>query len=78
MGYDLSAYNFSWPKVGCALPGGGLRAALFAAGSLSGLDARNETAKKAGTGGLLQVASYISGLSGMCCLFSLTLPPLFT
>ncbi|EKM80903.1 hypothetical protein AGABI1DRAFT_37284 [Agaricus bisporus var. burnettii JB137-S8] len=64
MGYDLSDHNISWPKIGLALPGGGLRAALFAAGSLSGLDARNETAKNAGTGGLLQVASYISGLSG--------------
>jgi lysophospholipase len=75
MGYDLSAQNFSWPKLGCALPGGGLRAALFAAGSLSGLDARNETAKKAGTGGLLQVASYISSLSGLCYLLSLTCAP---
>lgn len=29
-----------------------------------GLDARNESAKAAGTGGLLQVASYMTGLSG--------------
>lgn len=66
IGYDLNALNFTgaWPKIGIALPGGGLRAAQFAAGALSGLDARNETAKAAGTGGLLQVASYISGLSG--------------
>ncbi len=66
MGYDLSALNFtgSWPKVGITIPGGGLRAAQFGAGALSGLDARNDSAKAAGTGGLLQVASYISGLSG--------------
>lgn len=71
MGYDLSALNLTglWPKTGIALPGGGLRAAQFGAGALSGLDARNDSAKAAGTGGLLQVASYMSGLSG-------TLPPL--
>lgn len=65
MGYDLSSLNATqWPKIGIALPGGGLRAAQYAAGALSGLDARNKTAKDAGTGGLLQVASYITGLSG--------------
>jgi lysophospholipase len=67
MGYDLNALNITadaWPKIGIAQPGGGLRAAQYAAGALSGLDARNETAKAAGTGGLLQVASYITGLSG--------------
>ncbi|KAJ3553109.1 hypothetical protein NP233_g12725 [Leucocoprinus birnbaumii] len=65
MGYDLGSLNITqWPKVGIALPGGGLRAAQFAAGALSGIDARNDTAKNAGTGGLLQVASYITGLSG--------------
>ncbi|KXN90656.1 Lysophospholipase 2 [Leucoagaricus sp. SymC.cos] len=67
IGYDLGSLNLTpsaWPKIGITLPGGGLRAAQFAAGALSGLDSRNETAKAAGTGGLLQVASYISGLSG--------------
>jgi hypothetical protein len=39
-----------------------------------GLDARNESAKAAGTGGLLQVASYLTGLSGgylLCFLWVL-------
>jgi hypothetical protein len=64
--YNLSAFQGKFPQVGIAIPGGGLRAAQYGAGCLSGLDARNESAKAAGTGGLLQVASYISGLSGVC------------
>lgn len=44
---------------------GGYRAAQYGAGVLSGLDARNESAQSAGTGGLLQVAHYLSGLSGV-------------
>ncbi|KAG6868104.1 hypothetical protein C0993_007514 [Termitomyces sp. T159_Od127] len=63
-GYNLSAFQGNYPKVGMAIPGGGLRAALYGAACLSGLDARNDSAKAAGTGGLLQVASYLSGLSG--------------
>jgi lysophospholipase len=39
-------------------------AAQFGAGIISGLDARNTTAKAKGTGGLLQVSSYMSALSG--------------
>jgi Lysophospholipase catalytic domain. len=66
--YNLSAFQGKFPKVGIAIPGGGLRAAQYGAGCLSGLDARNESAKAAGTGGLLQVTSYISGLSGVCRL----------
>ncbi|TFK44639.1 phospholipase B [Crucibulum laeve] len=64
IGYDLKAFNGTYSKIGLAIPGGGLRAAQYGAGCLSGLDARNESAKAAGTGGLLQVASYLSGLSG--------------
>ena len=65
IGYDLSSFNSSdFPKIGFAISGGGLRAAQYGAGVLSGLDARNESAKAAGTGGLLQVTSYLSGLSG--------------
>ncbi|PPQ70690.1 hypothetical protein CVT24_000172 [Panaeolus cyanescens] len=62
--YNLDNITTPFPKVGIALPGGGLRAAQFAAAALAALDGRNATAKNAGTGGLLQVASYISGLSG--------------
>lgn len=64
LGYNLSALNASLPKVGIALSGGGYRAAQFAAGTLSALDGRDADAKKAGTGGLLQVAAYLAGLSG--------------
>lgn len=46
---------------------GGYRAAQYGAGVLSGLDARNDSAQSAGTGGMLQVSHYLSGLSGMAC-----------
>lgn len=64
--YNVTAFAGHHAKIGIAIPGGGLRAALYAAGCLSGLDARNTSAKAAGTGGLLQVSSYITGLSGVC------------
>lgn len=65
IGYDLSSLNSSsFPKVGIAIGGSGLRGAQYGAGVLSALDARNESAKAGGTGGLLQVTSYLSGLSG--------------
>ncbi|KAF8499635.1 phospholipase B [Russula emetica] len=65
IGYNLSSFNSTgFPKIGIAVSGGGLRAAQYGAGVLSALDARNESAKAAGTGGFLQVTSYLSGLSG--------------
>ncbi|KAF8906593.1 phospholipase B [Gymnopilus junonius] len=64
LGYNLTAYTGPFPSIGIAIPGGGLRAAQYGASSLLALDSRNTTSKGAGTGGLLQVASYISGLSG--------------
>lgn len=65
IGYNLSSFNSTgFPKVGMAISGGGYRAAQYGAGVLSGLDARNESAKAAGTGGFLQVTSYLSALSG--------------
>jgi Lysophospholipase catalytic domain len=63
IGYNLSAFT-SFPKIGLAISGGGLRAAQYGAGVLSALDARNQSAKAAGTGGFLQVSSYLLGLSG--------------
>lgn len=65
LGYRLSDFQNNFPKVGIAIPGGGLRAAQYGAACLEALDARNDSAKAAGTGGLLQVASYMTGLSGM-------------
>ncbi|KAF9478647.1 phospholipase B [Pholiota conissans] len=65
LGYNLASFNSSlFPNIGFAIPGGGLRAAQYGAAVLQALDARNSSAKAAGTGGLLQVASYITGLSG--------------
>lgn len=61
----MSSFQGNLPKVGIAIPGGGLRAAQYGAACLEALDARNNSAKAAGTGGLLQVASYMTGLSGM-------------
>ncbi|KAI0650992.1 lysophospholipase [Trametes meyenii] len=58
------------PHIGIATSGGGLRAALFGAGVLSALDGRNQSSVRAGTGGLLQTAEYISGLSGGSWLVS--------
>ncbi|KAI0313887.1 phospholipase B [Amylostereum chailletii] len=64
IGYNLSTFNGALPNVSIAISGGGYRASQYGAGVLSGLDARNASAAAAGTGGLLQVASYLSGLSG--------------
>ncbi|KAH9993257.1 acyl transferase/acyl hydrolase/lysophospholipase [Russula vinacea] len=52
IGYDLSAFDCSsFPKIGIAISGGGYRAAQFGAGVISALDARDRSAKAAGTGG---------------------------
>jgi lysophospholipase len=56
--------------LGVAVSGGGYRAAITGGGILNALDARNSTSAQAGTGGLLQGASYISGLSGGSWLIS--------
>jgi len=64
LGYNLTAFSGVFPNVGIAIPGGGLRAAQYGASALMALDGRNQSSKAAGTGGLLQVASYITGLSG--------------
>ncbi|KDQ63909.1 hypothetical protein JAAARDRAFT_118304 [Jaapia argillacea MUCL 33604] len=60
----LGGTNGSLPTVGIAISGGAYRAAMFGAGVINALDGRNASAVKIGTGGLLQAATYISGLSG--------------
>lgn len=50
--------------VGMAVSGGGYRAAIVGGGMINAFDGRNVTSVKAGTGGLLQGVSYLSGLSG--------------
>jgi lysophospholipase len=52
------------PTLGIAVSGGGFRAALYGAGTINALDGRNSTSTSAGTGGVLQMASYLTGLSG--------------
>ena len=65
IGYSFSTFYASLPRIGIAVGGQGYRTAQFGAGVFSALDARNSTAKTSGTGGLLQVASYLAGSSGM-------------
>ena len=60
----------AFPTLGIATSGGGHRAAIFGAGVLNALDGRNRTSVRAGTGGLLQTATYLSGLSGGSWLVS--------
>jgi lysophospholipase len=64
IGYDAKQLLANASRVGIAVSGGGYRASLYGAGVLNALDSRNQSSKAAGTGGLLQVASYIIGLSG--------------
>ncbi|KAH7887262.1 lysophospholipase catalytic domain-containing protein [Phlebopus sp. FC_14] len=60
----LGGSSSQTPNLGIAMSGGGYRAALFGAGVLNALDGRNGTSNAVGTGGLLQAATYLSGLSG--------------
>jgi lysophospholipase len=62
--------GWSAPNLGIATSGGGYRAAIFGAGILNTLDGRNASSAKIGTGGLLQAATYLSGLSGGAWLVS--------
>ena len=52
------------PTIGLAFSGGGFRAQLAGAGQYAALDSRTRVANGKGLGGILQAASYISGLSG--------------
>jgi lysophospholipase len=52
-----------FPTLAIGMSGGGYRAAHFAAGVLTALDARNTT-KPSGINGVLQAATYASALSG--------------
>ncbi|KAK4701506.1 lysophospholipase, partial [Phenoliferia sp. Uapishka_3] len=52
------------PLVGFAVSGGGQRAMLVGGGILAAFDNRNATAVAAKSGGVLQIAQYLVGLSG--------------
>jgi len=60
-GYNATAlFSAGVPKTGLTCSGGGLRASLYCAGALSAFDSRNSST----AGGLLQLADYMTGLSG--------------
>ncbi|KAF2423393.1 hypothetical protein EJ08DRAFT_640158 [Tothia fuscella] len=68
-GLDTNAYIDSHkddlPVVGIAMSGGGYRATLVGAGVIAAFDSRTENSTSKGhLGGLLQSATYLSGLSG--------------
>lgn len=66
-GFNLTAFlsnTTNLPNVALASSGGGYRAMLHAAGLFNAFDSRNESSVKQGTGGILQVATYMAGLSG--------------
>lgn len=70
--FDVDSYladgesdNRAVPNIGIAFSGGGYRAMLCGAGQLAALDDRSSGSDADGNlGGLLQSATYISGLSG--------------
>ncbi|KAG1895501.1 phospholipase B [Suillus fuscotomentosus] len=60
----VNHWEANFPELASPVGGEGYRTAQYGAAVLSGLDWRNTTAREAGTGGLLQVASYLSASSG--------------
>jgi lysophospholipase len=66
-GLDVNQFlsdNATLGKIGIAYSGGGFRAMLNGAGLFNAMDSRNPDAVKAGTGGIIQLSTYMSGLSG--------------
>ena len=60
-GYNASQlFAAGVPKTGITCSGGGLRASLYCAGTLSAFDGRNDST----AGELVQLADYLTGLSG--------------
>ncbi|KID95765.1 Lysophospholipase, catalytic domain protein, partial [Metarhizium majus ARSEF 297] len=60
-----TANSTALPNIGIAVSGGGYRAMLNGAGSVAAFDSRSPgSTSKGNIGGLLQSATYISGLSG--------------
>lgn len=52
------------PRTAFAASGGGYRATIYSSGILNAFDGRNPSSNRVGTGGLLQAADYLAGLSG--------------
>lgn len=67
--FDVDAYlqalnETNVPRVGLTISGGGTQSGIGGLGIWQAFDARYEPAVRAGTGGLAQIITYISGLSG--------------
>ncbi|KAL4804246.1 lysophospholipase catalytic domain-containing protein [Aspergillus unguis] len=61
----VSSNSSNVPNIGIAVSGGGYRALLNGAGAIKAFDSRTENSTAEGQlGGLLQSATYLSGLSG--------------
>jgi len=64
-GFDQNNFlSGNLPRVALAASGGGYRAMLNTAGVISAFDARDSDAQSKKTGGILQLSTYFSGLSG--------------
>ncbi|KAJ1566306.1 Lysophospholipase 1 [Cladochytrium tenue] len=65
-GFDIDAFlnKKKLPTVALAFSGGGDRALLVGGGVIRAMDDRIPESVERGTGGILQLSSYISGLSG--------------
>ncbi|KXH45937.1 lysophosphoplipase A [Colletotrichum simmondsii] len=68
-GFDVQSYiqrlnTSNYPVVGLSVSGGGTQSGVGGLGIWQAFDARNPAAVAARTGGLTQVLSYITGLSG--------------
>lgn len=62
---NLTSVGTGLPRVAIAISGGGYRALMNGAGALAAFDNRSTNATETGhLGGLLQSATYLSGLSG--------------
>lgn len=62
---NVTANSTLLPTIGIAISGGGYRALISGAGAVAAMDGRSNGSEENGNlGGLLQSATYISGLSG--------------
>ncbi|KAJ3194044.1 Lysophospholipase 1 [Irineochytrium annulatum] len=64
--FDVDAYvaKKKLPRVAVTFSGGGSRALLVGGGVIRAMDDRIPESRQSGTGGILQLSTYISGLSG--------------
>jgi hypothetical protein len=66
-GFNLTSFlsnTSNLPNIAIAVSGGGYRAMIHGGALLNAFDARNSSSVAQGTGGILQLATYIAGLSG--------------